>query len=68
MVYVKKLFIQILFFMVIVACLASLGGCSRDPQGLRQTYDSNAVVIKIINHDEALRQINMPVNHANGGN
>ena len=43
-----------------------LTACTADPQGLRQPYDSNAVIVKIIDRNEALRQIadNMPINHA----
>lgn len=40
--------------------------CTADPQGL-QTIDSNTIIVKIIDRNEALRQIDMPVNHANGG-
>ena len=45
-----------------------LTACTADPQGLRQPYDSNAVIVKIIDRNEALRQIDMPINHTNGGN
>ena len=42
-----------------------LTACTADPQGLR-TIDSNAVIVKIIDRNEALRQIadNMLINHA----
>ena len=42
-----------------------LTACTADPQGLR-TIDSNAVIVKIIDRNEALRQIDMPTCHFKG--
>lgn len=48
-----------LIFAVNTAFLAlAISACTPNPHRTIQTYDSNAVIIKIINHDEALRKIN----------
>ena len=65
--YIKRLFIQTLFFIIIIACLASISGCANDPQGLRTPqrdviadiiaraeYDSQHTTIEVVERDVAI--------------
>lgn len=55
-------------FVTVTAVILSLiiSACSHNPHRTIEKYDSNAVIVKIMNHDEALRQLDLPACHFEG--
>lgn len=44
----------------------AISACSHNPHRTIEAYDSESVIVKIINHDEALRQLDLPTCHFEG--
>lgn len=56
-----------LIFLINTSLIALvISACTPNPHRTIQAYDSESVIVKIIDRDEALRQLDMPTCHFEG--